>query len=811
VDTAMKNLTEKKMLRKRDVDDYLATYSESMTLTQLVNSFYFCTKKFIALDSNQLKKLSSELYSRRGSLDSAQLGKALYSMKLYSGKSTPERELLLAIHSKSEDSHHVPSSQSIANMLYGLNKMNSHRSEVQTLLSSLADHIARSQCTLSGQEIGSALYGLQGMDSSHDAVRDIIRVLSRKIEFSSAELTPQIISNSLYGLQEMRADNPEIRFLLRVLKYKIDQSSECLTPMAVSNSLYGLKNMTSDVPEVRKLLLALCRVIQLDRVEHPNENMESMKWNDEPLTSRGVACSLYGLQGMSSDHWEVRRLLSVLTQRVDRTSDLMSSQQIGMSLHGLRRMSSKEPEVRQLVKLVANIIARSKKPIDTHGIALGLYGISQLSSEHEEVRLLLQVLTPRIIASQEPFLAITVANTLRSFQSLNVYDSPVVLQFMKSVFLHIKKCNERFKPTTICRVIQALSFFKNNRRPRCSLSAPEENPEENGEEFIKKCDEFLSDLLADITRKLQSAMGNSSPPIFPAESLGDAFSGLVELPPDQMEGKFLKQLLFSNLKRCRESKLKFPISTALTLLRGYHEMNIDTPETRQGLKILLRHLSWWGSYLEEQLDHEEDHSEEESLGASGEAERGDLGTMRHFLENQHKYQVVSLSNNSTSGAFATLGPAPGTKGEDPKEPQDPLESALSTLRLEELRKAMELSESLPSEFRIPLRQDLVVIANSLLTRQEEQREADRDAKAMLVEKRRAKNRPTRRRELKTDPSEEEDLDELESKMGVDEEKRALQECLQRMLQREGAGERKEVAVLRKGIERLVSRLMSTSG
>jgi hypothetical protein len=800
VDTAMKILSEKKMLRKRDVDDYLATYSESMTLTQLINFFYFCTKKFITLESNQLKKLSSELFSRKESLDSAQLGKALYSMKLYSGKSGPEREMLLAIHSKSEDSHHVPSSQSIANMLYGLNKMNSHRLEVQTLLSSLANHIARSQCTLSGQEIGSALYGLQGMDSTHEAVRDIIRVLSRKIEFSSAELTSQIISNSLYGLQEMRADNPEILFLLRVLKYKIDQSSECLTPMAVSNSLYGLKSMTSDVPEVRRLLLALCRVIQLDRVEHPNENVDSMKWNDEPLTSRGVACSLYGLQGMSSDHWEVRRLLGVLAQRIDRTSDLMSSQHIGMSLHGFRRMSSKEPEVRLLVKLVADIIGRSKKPIDTHGIALGLYGISQLSSESEEVRLLLQVLTPRITASQEPFLAITVANTLQGFQSLNPYDSPIVLQFMKSVFLHIKKCDERFKPATICRVLQALSFFRNKSRPRGSLPASEEELE-NDDEFIKKCDQFFSDLLTDVTKKLQMAMGASSPPIFPVESLGDAFSGLLALPPDQMEGKFLKQLLFSNLKRCRESKFSFPIPTALVLLRAFHEMKIDTPEMRQGLKIILHHLAWWGNSFEEHLDQgvdpedQRDHCEEEA--------EGETGTMSDFLKNQHKYQVIDLSNPSTRGTLASSNsPNLGTPNGESPEPQNPFAASLTNLELEDLQAAIELSESLPSEFRLPLRRNLLIIANALLTHREEQREAEREAKMLLVEKRRAKNRPTRRRTEQKIELPEEDLGESESRRQDREgnEKRAMRDCLQRMLQQEGEEE------LQKSIEKLMSRL-----
>lgn len=782
VETAMKILSDKKILRKRDIDDHFSTYAESMNMTQLINFFYFCTKKSMVLDSNQLKIFSSELYSRRGSFDSAQFGKMLYSLKLYSGKSAAERELILVIHSKIDEAYTILTSQTIANMLYGLNKMNSHREEIQTLLSSMASHIARSQCILNGQEIASALYGLQGMHSSHEAVRDILRVLSRKIEFSPSEFTSQIISNSLYGLQEMKADNKEVQFLLRVLKYKIDQSHESLTPLAISNTLYGLKSMTSDIPEVRRLLPSLARLIGR-RDENLNEGTEIMKWNEEPLTSHGIACSLYGLQGMSSDENEVRVLLTALAQRMNQTADLMSSQHIGMSLHGFKNMSSQYPEVRALVKLVADIIGRSEKPIDTHGIALGLYGIRGLSSEHAETLELLHALTPRIKVSEEPFLAITVANTLVSFQSLNIYDSPVVLEFMRSVFTHVKKCNERFKPGTICKVLQTLKFC--HVTPRSS---------DIDGIYLAECDRFLSTVLSDISLKLQSAMKVSPPQIFPVEALGDAFSALLTLPSERMEGKFLKQLLFSNVKRCSERKEKFPLTTSLDLLRSYDDLKIDTTETRQGLKVILMQISWWAKQLSSETN-------EMNLGSDVDVlddEAPSTDDMKHFLKNPNKYEVITLSNNSNS----PMKSSPPISSATPSV-EETLPSPLSKIEYSKLLEAFKIIESLPQEFQSNLTHDLVVILDGYQSFLLEQEEAKEEAKRLEEAKKRMSNRPVRRRTNPKDDSAQmaRDLDKISpTLMRNEEEKREMQEILR------SVKERYEGHELQSRIDRLIERL-----
>jgi hypothetical protein len=819
VDIAMKLLLEKKLLRKRDLDDLFTTYSESMTLTQLINFFYFCSKKKIILESNQLKKLSTELYSRRGSLEIAQLGKALYSLKLYTGRSLSERELLLTIHSKIDSTLPSLSSQTISNMLYGLHQMNSHRTEIQTLLMTLANLIARSQCQLSGPEIASALYGLQGMDTSHESVRDIVRVLSRKIEVSYAIFTSQVISNALYGLQGMRADNNEVRFLLRVLKYKIDQTTECLTPLSVSNSLYGLKNMTSESGEVRRLLLSLSRVIQMDRVEHRDEDVENITWNDEPLIAQGVACSLYGLQGMSSEHWEVRRLLTALSQRIERTSDTLSSQHIGMSLHGLMRMSSKEPEVRVIVKQLAELISRSKKPIDTHGIALGLYGLSQLSSEHKETLLLLEALTPRIFATQEPFLAITVASALKGFESLRVYDSPVVLGFMKSVFHHIKRCDESFKPVTLCKVIQTLSFCASpSRSPIIApLAVNEEQQGQGVNLFHQKCQQFLSDLLSDITNKLQTVMKLSPPPTFPVVSLGQAFLGLMDLDPEHPEGKVLKQLLFSNLKRCTETKEQFPLSTALILLRSYQTLGIDTQETKQGRKILLQRISWWGAHLQslgEETDQEEemegkvelDEPKSPPMRGSAKAVKSTDEEMKAFMKNPKGYQVITLSNNAPNRFTFPSGGVEetGGVGVEEEEEKNPLELALSEVTFRDLRRVLELLGSLPVELQESVLRDLVIVTNSLLTHQEEELEAKEFEKRLIEEKKKLRNRPVRKKaaaggESATEGGEGIEKEEAQ-RLEQEEEKLSLQRLLQKI-----SGERIEEK-LRQSIDTLALRM-----
>jgi hypothetical protein len=62
-----------------------------------------------------------------------------------------------------------------------------------------------------------------------------------------------------------------------------------------------------------------------------------------------VVKALHGLQCMSSDHVEVRSMLSALEPAVRSCREPLSTQAVGYALYGMRCMSSDHAEVRSML------------------------------------------------------------------------------------------------------------------------------------------------------------------------------------------------------------------------------------------------------------------------------------------------------------------------------------------------------------------------------------------------------------------------------------------------------------------------------
>ena len=67
------------------------------------------------------------------------------------------------------------------------------------------------------------------------------------------------------------------------------------------------------------------------------------------LNAQEVGNAVYGLRCMSSDHVEVRSLLSALEPKVRSCRGSLNVQAVGSALYGLRGMSSNHVEVRSLL------------------------------------------------------------------------------------------------------------------------------------------------------------------------------------------------------------------------------------------------------------------------------------------------------------------------------------------------------------------------------------------------------------------------------------------------------------------------------
>ena len=90
---------------------------------------------------------------------------------------------------------------------------------------------------------------------------------------------------------------------------------------------------------------------------------------------------------MSSEHAEVRKLLSVLTIKFAECTDHFDTQAVGNSLYGLQGMDSEHVEVRKLLTILAPKVAGCVNPLNSQAIGNAVYGLQCMSSDHTEVNI----------------------------------------------------------------------------------------------------------------------------------------------------------------------------------------------------------------------------------------------------------------------------------------------------------------------------------------------------------------------------------------------------------------------------------------
>ena len=120
------------------------------------------------------------------------------------------------------------------------------------------------------------------------------------------------------------------------------------------------------------------------------------------------------MQGMSSEHAEVRKLLGMLTTKFAECSDNFDTQAVGNSLYGLQGMNSEHAEVRKLLTILTPKVAGCVNPLNSQAIGNALYGLQFMSSEHAEVGISSKCLIRTLYISLHyptlPALPLTVSN-----------------------------------------------------------------------------------------------------------------------------------------------------------------------------------------------------------------------------------------------------------------------------------------------------------------------------------------------------------------------------------------------------------------
>jgi len=91
-----------------------------------------------------------------------------------------------------------------------------------------------------------------------------------------------------------------------------------------------------------------------------------------------VGNALYGLQGCSSEHAEVRSILKALTPQIAKCSEPLDAQAVGNALYGLQGCSSEHAEVRSILKVLTPQIAKCSEPLSAQAVGNALYGLPGL-------------------------------------------------------------------------------------------------------------------------------------------------------------------------------------------------------------------------------------------------------------------------------------------------------------------------------------------------------------------------------------------------------------------------------------------------
>lgn len=254
------------------------------------------------------------------------------------------------------------------------------------------------------------------------------------------------ISFVLYGLQSMdqyvggSLDIIEIMTKIGTDTLKKNQPDE----QEISMIFLGLQNMTHETEETRKLLLLMASML----------NRCSNKF-----TSQAVGNALYSLRGMESDCTEVRTVLKALLPKISQCMTELSSQNLGNALYGLQRMHSDCSEVRAILSALGPRIKECQLTFTAQEVSNALFGLQGMSCEYPEVRIVLRALKDRLLTCQENFTAQNIGNILYGMQTMTS-EHPDVWDLLNAVVPRIRLCQEPFTGQTVGNALYGLQGMK---------------------------------------------------------------------------------------------------------------------------------------------------------------------------------------------------------------------------------------------------------------------------------------------------------------------------------------------------------------
>lgn len=275
------------------------------------------------------------------------------------------------------------------------------------------DLAARRRLQFTEGALAMALKGLQRCTSQHSEVLDIISLLSYTANTHEGYWRGESVGNALYGLRSMNSSSVEVRGLLRALTRRIDVTGGSghadeggFSPQNCAMALYGMQRMPGTSVEVQYAVNAIAAVIEADIERHKRDAKLYLDDDNKKSSNSAVswsfqeiAMSMYGLQSMAGNSVPVKRLVTVLADRLEdcmgsagkprlpseeqmndlrRLQSNLSGQEIAMILHGMRGMTSSNPAVKKFISVLAACIAASPCVMSGAEISTSLGGLQAM-------------------------------------------------------------------------------------------------------------------------------------------------------------------------------------------------------------------------------------------------------------------------------------------------------------------------------------------------------------------------------------------------------------------------------------------------
>jgi hypothetical protein len=190
-----------------------------------------------------LIELLTNLFKKgAGDIHVIPLSMALYGLQHLDGTDIQTRKLLTQLERATRSCEDPFDSLAIGNSLYGLRRI-VRSNELLGLISALTEKIKSTDIVFDGDvSIANSLYGMQRMSCNDKEVAELLSAVTDKIKGAQVTFNSHCFSNSLYGLRSMTNDAPEVREVLKALAVKFEKSKAQMTSNCIANALNGMKS-----------------------------------------------------------------------------------------------------------------------------------------------------------------------------------------------------------------------------------------------------------------------------------------------------------------------------------------------------------------------------------------------------------------------------------------------------------------------------------------------------------------------------------------------------------------------------------------